>query len=203
MNKSVGNCLSKFKVALKAASRTMSMLNWLFTSSSQRPLNLRQARILADPHYRFKSLAEVEQAAALGVRIDVNQASIDDWLRLPGISIHQARLLVQLTQAGVQFHCMDDIAAVLRSPLQRLQPLEPVLQFCFYDPESIHAVQQVNPNTAAIEVLVKIPGIEPVIAKAIVHYRNESGPFRDLADLQQRLFLPGDLTTALIHYLYF
>lgn len=183
----------------------MTFINWLSSLARSQPsrANLTQAQVLTDPHYRFKSLAEVEWAAALGVRIDVNQASVDDWLRLPGISIHQARLLVQLTQAGVQFHCLEDIAAVLRSPLPRLQPLEPVLQFCFYDPESTYAVKQVNPNTAALEALVEIPGIDPVIAKAIVHYRSESGPFRDLADLQQRLYLPGDLTTALIHYLYF
>ncbi len=134
---------------------TMTFINWLSSLARSQPTraNLTQAQVLTDPHYRFKSLAEVELAAALGVRIDVNQASVDDWLRLPGISIHQARLLVQLTQAGVQFHCLEDIAAVLRSPLQRLQPLESVLQFCFYDPESTHAVKQVNPNTAALEAL--------------------------------------------------
>lgn len=158
--------------------------------------------MLADPYYRFKSLEEVELAAALGVQIDVNQASVDDWLKLPGLSIHQARSLVQLTQAGVQFHCLEDIAAVLRLPLQRLMPLKPVLQFCYYDPESICAVKRVNPNTASIEDLVKIPLIDSRLAKAVVHHRTAS-PYRDLADMQQRLYLPGDLTSALIHYLYF
>lgn len=180
----------------------MTLSNWLSSVSRPASLNLSRAQRLADPHHRFKSLEEIALAAALGVRIDVNQASVDDWLRLPGLSIHQARSLVQLTQAGVQFHCLEDIAAVLRSPLARLKPLEPVLQFCYYDPESISTVQQVNPNTATLEALAAIPLINPALAKAIIHHRS-AGPYRNLADMQQRLYLPGELTTELIHYLYF
>jgi len=181
----------------------MTPLNWQSSISRPAALNLSRARMLADPHYRFKSLEEVALAANLGVQIDVNQASVDDWLRLPGLSIHQARSLVQLTQSGVQFHCLEDIAAVLRSPLARLKPLEPVLQFCYYDPDSPVTVKQVNPNTATLEALVEIPVIDPILAKAIVHHRSAPGPYRDLADMQQRLYLPGELTTELLHYLYF
>jgi len=50
--------------------------------------------------------------AALGIQIDVNQASVD-WLRLPGLSIHQAR--VELCRSGVQFYCLEDIAAALNA----------------------------------------------------------------------------------------
>ncbi|NJN21119.1 MAG: helix-hairpin-helix domain-containing protein [Leptolyngbya sp. RL_3_1] len=39
-------------------------------------------------------------AAALGVRIDVNRATVDDWLRLPGLSIHQAHRLVHRVEQG-------------------------------------------------------------------------------------------------------
>ena len=48
-----------------------------------------RSRILENPYYRFQSPFEIAVAADLGVRIDVNQAGVDDWLRLPGISIHQ------------------------------------------------------------------------------------------------------------------
>ena len=59
-----------------------------------------RSRIIEDPYYRFKSAFEIAVAADLGVKIDVNQANVDDWLRLPGISIHQARQLVALSQAA-------------------------------------------------------------------------------------------------------
>ncbi|MBD2018693.1 ComEA family DNA-binding protein, partial [Leptolyngbya sp. FACHB-36] len=113
---------------------------------------------LQDPYYRFQSVEEVAIAASLGVQLDVNQASVDDWLRLPGVSIHQARLLVDLTRSGVQFHCLDDIAAALSLSVQRLKPLEPVLRFCYYDPESVCMIQPLNPNSATVEMLMRIPG---------------------------------------------
>ena len=53
-------------------------------------------KIANDPYYRFQTLAEIAIAVELGITIDANQASIDDWLRLPGFSIHQARSLTKL-----------------------------------------------------------------------------------------------------------
>lgn len=182
----------------------MTFINWLSSSTQPYPdSNSTQARILTDPYYRLRSLAEVKLAVTLGVKIDVNKATVDDWLRLPGLSIHQARLLVQLTQAGVQFHCLEDIVAALKLPVQHLQPLEPILQFCYYDPDSLYQVKQVNPNTAPVEVLMQVPSIDPTFAKAIVQNRAAEGPYRDLADLQSRLYVPSYVIAELIHYLYF
>jgi DNA uptake protein ComE-like DNA-binding protein len=190
----------------------MTFNNWLasvilWPEAEQKPSQLKlapqQARVLADSYYRFKSLQEVRLAAALGVKIDVNRASVDDWLRLPGLSIHQARSLRQLTQSGVQFHCLEDVAAALGLPVQRLQPLAPVLQFCYYDPESVCTVNQVNPNTASVEQLMAVPVIDAALAEAVVRDRRAAGPYRDLADLQKRLMLPGNLTSELLHYLQF
>jgi len=166
-------------------------------------LNPRWARILADPYYRFKSIEEVQMAARLGVRIDVNQATVDDWLRLPGVSIHQARSLVQLTRSGVQFHCLEDIAAAVGLPLHRLQPLQVILQFCYYDPDTLCTPATVNPNLASVESLVTVPGIDPTFARAIIANRETEGPYRDLADFQARLYVPGPVIAELMHYLQF
>ena len=74
------------------------------------PLNLKlqklRAKLLNDPYYRLQSGEEVRLAAELGIGIDANQATVDDWLRLPGLSIHQGRLLVELSSAGVLFYCI-------------------------------------------------------------------------------------------------
>jgi len=162
-----------------------------------------RSRLAKDPYYRFQSVEELQLAARLGVAIDVNQASVDDWLRLPGLSIHQARSLSSLTQSGVQFHCLEDIAAALSLPVQRLRPLEPVLQFCYYDPESPCTLQPANPNTASLEALLRIPAIDLFLARAILHHRQRYGPYRNLADFQQRLSLPPGLITELMYYLRF
>lgn len=179
------------------------MQNWL-PSVTQRQLNpqfqVLRMRLLNDPYYRLQSTAEIAAAATLGIQIDVNQASVDDWLRLPGLSIHQARSLVELSRTGVQFFCLEDIAVALSVPLQRLKPLEPVLRFCYYD-ETCPTL--VNPSTATVETLTQIPVVELSLAKAVVQNRILAGPYRNLVDFQQRLSLPGHITMQLMHYLRF
>jgi DNA uptake protein ComE-like DNA-binding protein len=149
-----------------------------------------------DPYYRFESIAELRAAAAQGVRLDVNQATVDDWLRLPGLSIHQARALVQLSQTGVAFHCLEDVAAALSLPLQRLQPLAPILQFCYYEPER----SSLNPNRASLEQAAQILG--PERAQAVIGER-QRGAYRNLSDLQRRLGWSGEQVAELMHLLRF
>ncbi len=178
----------------------MPLPNWLSTVAQARQTT--RTKILSDPYYRFQSVAELEFAASLGVKVDVNQAGIDDWLRLPGLSIHQARSLVELTQAGIPLHCIEDIAAALSLPVPRLKPLEPVLQFCYYDADSVAKPKPVNPNTATIEMLIRIPAVDLYLARAIVANRSVS-PYRNLTHFQRRLALPSQLIAELLHYLTF
>lgn len=178
----------------------MAFLDWLSSVAQSRSL---KSRIQNDPYYRFQSLAEIRIAADLGIKIDVNQASVDDWLRLPGLSIHQARMLTQLSQSGIQFLCIEDITAVLGLSLQRLKPLEPILSFCYYNPESLYQIQRVNLNTASPDELTRIPQIRPVLARAIVADRTTNGRYKNLIDLRERLSLPNPLIADLMHYLIF
>ncbi len=191
----------------------MAFLHWLSAISRDRRSDPRQPltprlqslrrHLLDDPYRRLQSADEISLAASLGVKIDVNQATVDDWLRLPGISIHQARLLVELSQAGVPFYCLEDIAAALSVPTQRLKPLEPVLGFCYYDAESLCSVTPVNVNAASVEMLAHIPAIDLFLARTLVNQRRSHGPYRNLADLQKRLALSGNLTAEIMHYLRF
>jgi DNA uptake protein ComE-like DNA-binding protein len=167
------------------------------------PWQLLRQQITNDPYYRFQSLAEIRIAAEHGIRIDVNTATVDDWLRLPGISIHQARMLMQMADSGLQFYCIEDVAAALGTSIQRLKPLEPIMQFCYYDQESLHRIDRVSLNGAPPETLLALPGVGPVLARAIVRDRTSRGAFRDLLDLQERLSLPDALTADLMHYLRF
>lgn len=170
------------------------MNNWLPVPQSI------QNKILNDPYYRLRSQAEINAAAALGIQIDVNKASVDDWLRLPGLSIHQARSLVQLSQAGVQFYSLEDIAAALGVSVQHLQPLAPVIKFYYYEEST--TITPISPNTATIEQLIEIPGVELPLAHAIVQNRLQ-GKYRNLVDLQQRLSLSGKIVSQIMHYLRF
>ena len=182
------------------------MKNWLPSVTRLRQqlnpqLQALRTKLQNDPYYRLQSADEIAVAAALGIQIDANQANVDDWLRLPGLSIHQARSLVELCRSGVHFYCLEDIAAALSVPLQRLKPLEPVIKFCYYD--EIGTSHLVNPNTATVEDLAQIPFVDMSLAKAVVQNRMLAGQYRNLVDFQQRLELPGHVTAQLMHYLRF
>ncbi len=160
-------------------------------------------RILNDPYYRLKSISEIAIAAELGLFIDVNQANIDEWLRLPGISIHQARLLVELNQSAVQFLSIDDIAAALNIPVNKLQHFTPLLKFRYYDQESIFTPQKININQASLTDILQIPNIEHNLAESIINNRQNYGNYRNIVDLQKRLSIPGQLISKIMHYVIF
>jgi DNA uptake protein ComE-like DNA-binding protein len=160
-----------------------------------------RCRLQQDPFYRFQSWAEVAIAAQLGVRIEVNQARVDDWLRLPGFSIHQARQLSQLTVAGVQFLDLEDLGAALGVAPQQLEPLKPILSFTYCDPDSSLLPQRLPINQANAQQLSTIPYLSPGLINQILAERQRGGPFTHLADLQQRLHLNGELVAQLMHYL--
>jgi DNA uptake protein ComE-like DNA-binding protein len=175
--------------------------NWLSSRFNPKLQQLR-CKLLKDPYYRFQTGEEILLAVQLGIQINPNNAMVDDWLRLPGLSIHQARSLVELTCAGVKFYCIEDIAAALSIPVQRLLPLQPILHFVYYDDESLEIpAELVNPNTASVESLLKIPFIDINLAQVIVQNRESFGSFRSLADFQKRLNLSTDVLAQLMYYL--
>jgi DNA uptake protein ComE-like DNA-binding protein len=161
----------------------------------------RRSQILQDPHYRFQSLTELSIAAELGVQIDANRATVDDWLRLPGISIHQAKALVTLQESGLEFYAIEDVAAALGIPVQRIQVWSLVLSFQYRHPDT--QILQFNVNQATVAELQSLVDISAELAQAIVANRLEHGNFRDLVNLQQRLSLPGTLLASLMHQLKF
>jgi DNA uptake protein ComE-like DNA-binding protein len=177
--------------------------DWLSLRLNPRLQRLR-AKISADPYYRFQSLEEIAIAFSLGIRIDVNQATVDDWLRLPGLSIHQARTLSHLAQSGVKFYCVEDIAAALGMTAARLAPFQQILNFSYYD-EEILAIspQLINPNTATLDILVKIPFIDLDLAEVILENRSALGKYKNIIDFQSRLNLSGETLAQLMHYLKF
>lgn len=176
------------------------MNNWLPLNPKLQKLRF---KLLNDPYCRLQSREEILMAVELGIRIDANNATVDDWLRLPGLSIHQARLLVELIDTGVRFYCIEDVAAALSMPAQRLEPLKQILNFSYYDEGIEHKSHLVNANTATVESLAKVPFIDLSLAQAVVENRLSAGNYRNLVDFQKRLNLSGDAIAQLMYYLRF
>lgn len=160
-------------------------------------------KIANDPFYRFQSLTELAIAVELGIKIDVNQATVDDWLRLPGFSIHQARTLVELVRGGVQLVCLEDIAAAINIPLQRLQPFASILAFAYYDRLSPLSPEKINLNLATAREIATIPQVSLPLAQEIVDNRQQQGKYHNIVELKSRLNLDSNLTSQIMHYLRF
>lgn len=160
-------------------------------------------KIRNDPYYRFQSLTEIEIAAQLGIKIDVNQASVDDWLRLPGISIHQAKVLVELVQKGVHLVCLEDVAGAISVPATRLLPLEPILYFAYYDRLSVLSPQKINLNQASLVQIMQVYLWDENLALLVFNEREKNGKYRNLADLQSRLNLDNELISKLLYCVIF
>ncbi|NEP61087.1 MAG: ComEA family DNA-binding protein [Symploca sp. SIO2G7] len=166
-------------------------------------LNPLKKKLTKDSYYRFQSVNEVRLGVKLGVRIDANRATVDDWLRLPGISIHQARTLVELSRAGIPLTSWEDIAAAIGIGLHSLKAFGDAVQFYYYDPDSAIAPQPLNVNQASATQLSAIPAVDRSLAERLVYCRQRFGPYRDWLDLKQRLQLSPQVMTELLHYLRF
>jgi DNA uptake protein ComE-like DNA-binding protein len=170
-------------------------MNWL------RQLKLRKA-IEQNPYYRLQSSLEIAMAAKLGLKINVNYATVDQWLRISILSIHQARNLVELSRMGVQFLSLEDIAAALNITLSQIEPFESILYFAYYAKDNSLTSFRLDVNQASLSQLESIYLLDQNLAQSIIDNRETRGRFETLADLQSRLNLNGELMSQLIHFLY-
>ena len=188
---------------------------WLGQNRFEQRFNPAIARLQSAPYAPLNTLTDIQLAARLDLAIDVNRATPKDWQRLPQLSSTQAQLLVQLTQAGVQFNSLDDMAAALGMAVNQLQPLAPVLKFYYYEsPEEPARVNSetaaddsdgelpVNPNDASLPELMMIPDMEEAIAQRIVEQRQVT-PYKDLVDFKERLALSAERIASLMYYVRF
>jgi DNA uptake protein ComE-like DNA-binding protein len=155
-------------------------------------------RLRHDPGCALRTGVEVAQAAALGWRLDVNRASAGDWRRLPGIAPAQVDLLLRLQAGGVQLSGAEDLQRLLELSDAQLELWLPVLAFRWYgEPAAAaEAAARLDLNRAAAEQLQEL-GLSAERQQRLLRERSRQ-PFRDLADLQQRLALPASLVEAWI-----
>ncbi|MEB3320861.1 MAG: hypothetical protein VKI63_07980 [Cyanobium sp.] len=155
-------------------------------------LKLRQ-----DPQQPFRSAADLELAAGLGWRLDVNRATAADWDRLPGLTRGQRDLLLRLQAGGVQLSGPEDLQRLLEISEAQLRSWLPVLAFRWYGtPPSDAEPTKLDLNRASAAQLQTL-GLSPERRQRLQRERLRQ-PFRDLADLQQRLQLPAAVVESWI-----
>jgi DNA uptake protein ComE-like DNA-binding protein len=127
----------------------------------------------------------------------VNRASASDWRQLPGCTAEQADLLVRLQAGGVQLSGPDDLQRLLQLDGPTLQAWLPRLQFHWYGQPAPVALGPVAINRAGSAELKGRLDLSTERLKRLQLERARA-PFRDLADLQQRLQLPPTLVETWI-----
>lgn len=154
-------------------------------------------RLAQNPALRLRDAAEVRRAARLGWGLDVNRASAADWLRLPGCRPEQADLLLRLQSGGVQLSGAEDLQKLLGLDETTLSAWLPLLHFHWYGEPAPAAPAPVAVNRAEAAELQERLGLSPERCERLQAERARA-PFRDLAELQQRLQLPAALVEGWI-----
>ena len=129
--------------------------------------------------------------------LDVNRASRDQWLQLPSCSEDTADLLVRLQQGGVQFSSAEDLFRLLELPLDLQSLWDPYLLFHWHgDAPPQPPVAALDLNNATPEALQQLNWPESRLQR-LLQERRRAG-FCDMADLQERLYLPASTVESLI-----
>jgi DNA uptake protein ComE-like DNA-binding protein len=162
--------------------------------------DLLELKLRQDPNRRLNDPLEVQRAAALGWRLDVNRATAADWLRLPGITPSQVDLLLRLQQGGVQLSGPDDLQRLLELPRHQVETWEPLLLFRWYGDGAAQqpSRNQLDLNHASATSLERLLPQLDAPRRARLLRERQRAPFSDLADLQLRLQLPPALVEDLI-----
>jgi len=147
-------------------------------------------RLAQNPARPLRDATEVRHAAALGWSLDVNRATAADWRRLPGCSSEQVDLLLRLQKGGVQLSGPEDLRALLQLDAAILASWLPLLRFRWYgEPPLPAGPSPVAVNQASARDLANLPELTEERCARLLRERAR-GPFRDLADLRDRLGLP-------------
>ncbi|MFN9631734.1 MAG: hypothetical protein ACK59A_16120 [Cyanobacteriota bacterium] len=143
-----------------------------------------------------RALGELKRARGSGL-VDVNRATASDWRQLPGCTVEQADLLVRLQAGGVQLSGPDDLQRLLHLDAPTLAAWLPRLVFHWYGEPATPALAPVAINRASRAELEQRLALGAQRLSRLQEERARS-PFRDLADLQERMQLPASVVEAWI-----
>lgn len=137
------------------------------------------------------------------LQVEVNEATFDDLLLLPGIGPKLAQRIVDYRAAQGPFRNLDELRNIpgvgpvamkrLRTlvyvadarPSAQTMPRGLSMDRGKSKKEALLSPRSIDLNEAAAEELQKLPGIGPKLAQRIVEHRASRGPFVGLADIRK------------------
>lgn len=115
--------------------------------------------------------------------IDINRATVNDFLSLDGIGEKIAAAIVATRKDMGGFRSVNDILCVEGIGIETFKSFEGRLTISEYDGERIDTETPINLNTASREELMSLDGVGEKTADAIIEYRESSGGFSTPHDI--------------------
>lgn len=110
--------------------------------------------------------------------ININRASEDELMKLPGITRPLAQEILYHRQSKAGFKHVDE--------LLQISGMQPNVSVPSPPPSRLDANQRSEPihlNYATYEQLLTVPGLTPILVERVVQRRERKGPFRFVEDL--------------------
>lgn len=126
---------------------------------------------------------------------EINAADSLEWLALDGIGPALTHRILKFRQKLGGFYTITQVAEVYGLPDSTFQLIKPILK-CI--PEGIN---KVSINSATETELEQHPYIRKKLAKVLIAYRTQHGPFRNISDLGKIQLIDSDLLAKLVPYI--
>ena len=116
--------------------------------------------------------------------LNINTASEKEFAQLPGIGPKLAKEIIIYRAKNGDFKDIQDLTMVTRMTNTRLLRINKYIYAAAkHSSDYNFNKDKININQASLQELEDLPGIGKVIAKSIVLYREENGPFEAIDDL--------------------
>jgi len=126
--------------------------------------------------------------------LEVNQADSLQWLALPGIGEKLTSRILRFRERLGGFCSVDQVAETWGLPDSTFQKIRPMLSL------SAPVTRKIPLNTAPEDLLQQHPYIRFKLARVIIRYRQEHGPFASVADLRRISLVTDELFARLEPY---
>lgn len=118
--------------------------------------------------------------------IEVNTATAEEWESLPGIGKVLANRLIRYREKLGGFSSLEQVKKTYGISDSVFAQIQPLLRL---QPTNVSGNGWLNLNSATVSQLTTVAGIPEAIAKAIVVYRKEYGPFQQVTDLKKLVLI--------------
>ena len=119
--------------------------------------------------------------------IDINEATVEDFMQLPGIGNAFANRILKYRSVKGGFAAVSDIAKTYGLPDSTYNLILPYLTLA-----KPH-VEKININTASEYKLLQCPNMTKDMAAAIVVYRRQHGNYSTVAGIKNIIFINDDM----------